>query len=51
MAKSVPKTANIGVFLQFLGPYRHQNFTKTFLSCRGGSKHQFGGSYVNWLQE
>ena len=46
MAKKLPKIANVGIFCHFLAPYRQQNFTKTLLSCRGGSKLQFGGSYV-----
>ena len=30
----------------FLAHYNHQNIIKLFLSCRGGSKLRFGGSYV-----
>ena len=49
------KNADIGnfwhIFCHFEAPYRFLNIIKTFFSCRGGSKLQFGGSYVKISQE
>ena len=44
--KKMPKIADVGVFLPFLGPLQTIKHHQTIFSCRGGSKLRFGGSYV-----
>ena len=47
MAK-MPMSAIFGFFfLPFLSPLQAIKISKLFFSCRGGSRFQFGGSYVN----
>ena len=51
MAKNVPKIAYVGDFLPFLGLLQPLKLHKIFLSSRGGSKLQIGGSYVKIYSE